>query len=257
MHLVVGVLSAIAVFVATFQFIDQPFTGYLNLSSVILILGAPVAITVASFDFGTLADAIRVLRQAMSGDGAADQSRLMRDLYRFGRLLREGRVAEAARLLDTDGHPLLRDLGPLALQRADASVVEETVATVAYARTHRAKRAEEVFQALGRSSPAMGMTGTVIGMIHLLSNMDQYDKLGAGMALAMVSTLYGLVMQHGVYGPLARKIDTYGRRSAVNSRLLERGLVAIVTGRPLHDLRLLAGEAEEAEATLTLGREAA
>lgn len=257
MHVLVGILAVVAVFAASFQFIGEPFTGYLNTSSVILVLGAPLAISVVSFDFGTLADAFRVLWLAITRDGAADQTRLMRDLYRFGRLLREGRVAEAARLIDSHGHPLLRDLGPLALQRAGEEVVAETVATVAYARTHRAKRAEEVFQALGRASPAMGMTGTVIGMIHLLSNMDQYDQLGAGMAVAMISTLYGLLLQHGVYSPLARKIDTYGRRAAVNARLLERGLVAIVTGRPLHDLRLLAGEAEDSEAAVDLGKEAA
>lgn len=257
MHVIVGLVAVVSVFAAAFHFIGEPFTGYLNTSSVILIIGAPPAIALMSFDFGTLADTLRVLRLALTGNGAEDQSTLMRDLYRFGRLIREGRVADASRFIDSDGHPLLRDLGPLALQRADAEVVADTVATVAYARTHRVKRAEEVIQALGRVSPAMGMTGTVVGMIHLLSNMDEFDKLGAGMAVAMISTLYGLLMQHGFYGPLARKIDSYGRRGAVNAKLLERGLVAIVTGRPLHDLRLLAGEVEMSGGTPVTNPEAA
>ena len=48
-----------------------------------------------------------------------------------------------------------------------------------------------------------------------------------------------------VYTPLSRKIEAYGRRFTVNSRLLERGLCAIAAARPLHDLRLLAERVRE------------
>lgn len=247
MHILVGLLALLAVFWGTFQSVEEQFQGFFNLAAVVLVGGGPIAVSLLSFDFRSIADAFRRLAFALRFGGGQDQRALTQDLYAFGRLMREGRTADAGRLLaDPQTHPFLRELGPLVVQRAGADVVAETVGTVAYARVQRVKRAEEFFLTLGRVSPAMGMTGTVIGMIQLLSNLTQFDKLGAGMAVAMITTLYGLILQHCLYTPIARKVDTYGRRLTVNLRLLERGLVAIATGRPLHDLRLLAGESEGA-----------
>jgi chemotaxis protein MotA len=240
-HILIGLIAIVGVLFGSHQLIGQSFGGYLNLSAFVLVGGGPLAICLISYDFRTLFEAARTFGRSIVHGGDADQTELMSDLYKFGRMIREGRAAEAGRFLSAgDTHPLIRDLGGLALQRADADVISDTVATVSYARMQRIKRAEEVILTLGRVAPAMGMTGTVIGMIELLSHMEAFDKLGAGMAIAMVATLYGLILQHAVYTPLSRKIEAYGRRLTVNLRLLERGLCAIATARPLHDLRLLA-----------------
>ena len=247
MHILVGIVAVIGILFGSHHLIGQSFGGYLNLSAPVLVGGGPLAICLISYDFRTLLEAVRTFGRSLTHSGDADQSELMKDLYTFGRMIREGRAAEAGRFLSaSDTHPLIRDLGGLALQRADAEVISDTVATVSYARMQRIKRAEEVILTLGRVAPAMGMTGTVIGMIELLSHMDAFDKLGAGMAIAMVATLYGLILQHAVYTPLSRKIEAYGRRLTVNLRLLERGLCAIATARPLHDLRLLAEQSADA-----------
>lgn len=245
MHILVGLVALVLVFWGTFQSVEQQFQGFFNQAALVLVGGGPLAVSLFSFDFRSIADALRRLGYAVRFGGGQDQRALTEDLYAFGRMMREGRTADAGRILaDPQTHPFLRELGPLVVQRAGADAISETIGTVTFARAQRVKRAEEFFLTLARVSPAMGMTGTVIGMIQLLSNLSQFDKLGAGMAVAMITTLYGLIMQHCLYTPIARKIDTYGRRLTVNLRLLERGLVAISTGRPLHDLRLLAGESE-------------
>ena len=179
MHILVGIIAVVAVLFGSHALIGQSFGGYLNLSAAVLVGLGPLAICIISYDFRTLLEAGRTFVRALAHGGDADQSELMKDLYRFGRFIREGRAAEAGRFLGAaDTHPLLRDLGGLALQRADAEVIGDTVATVSYARMQRIKRAEEVILTLGRVAPAMGMTGTVIGMIELLSHMEAFDKLG-------------------------------------------------------------------------------
>jgi len=63
------------------------------------------------------------------------------------------------------------------------------------------------------------------------------------MAVAQLATFYGLILAYGIWGPLAKRIDSYGRELSVSARLLERGLSGIAEGRSLHDLRLLGGGA--------------
>jgi len=102
--------------------------------------------------------------------------------------------------------------------------------------------AEDVFRSLFRTTPAVGLMGTIIGLVNMLMNLRNFEQIGPGMAVAQLSTLYGLILAYGLWGPLAKRVDSYGRDLSVSARLLERGLVGIAEGRSLHDLRMLGGD---------------
>jgi hypothetical protein len=75
-----------------------------------------------------------------------------------------------------------------------------------------------------------------------MSNLQDFTKLGPGMALAVMATLYGLVLAQGLYVPLANAVAELGQRTAVASELLGQGLAAIADGRSIYELGLLAGQ---------------
>jgi len=72
-------------------------------------------------------------------------------------------------------------------------------------------------------------------------NLKNFEQLGPAMAVAQLATFYGLILAYGLWAPLAKRIETYGRDLSVGARLLERGLASIAEGRSLYDLRLLSG----------------
>lgn len=245
MHILVGLAALVGVFVLAAQYLEAGFHGYYDRAALIMCVLGPPAVAIMSYDTASLVDAFRTLGQSIFFKGDRDQQALLSDLVRFGRAVREGKVAEASRVLSTPTtHPYLREVGSLAVQRADQSTISETLATVAFARTQRIRRAEDVFQALAAVTPAIGMAGTVVALVQLLANLDDFSKIGSGMAVALLTTLYGLLLCHGFWMPLARHVERYGKRAAVNMKLLERGLLAIASGRPLHDLYLLTGQEE-------------
>ena len=137
---------------------------------------------------------------------------------------------------------LLREVGPLLLQPGGGGEVRETIATLIYARLARVRGAEDVFRSLFRTTPAVGLMGTIIGLVNMLMNLHNFEQIGPGMAVAQLATFYGLILAYGLWGPLAKRIETYGRDLSVAARLLERGLVGIAEGRSLHDLRMLGGD---------------
>jgi chemotaxis protein MotA len=97
---------------------------------------------------------------------------------------------------------------------------------------------------LSKAAPSFGMVGTIMGLVDVLTNLRDFDKLGPGMALAIMTTLYGLVMAQGVYVPLAAAVGEMGQRTAVAAELLGRGLAAIADGRSVYELKVLAGQAQ-------------
>ena len=111
------------------------------------------------------------------------------------------------------------------------------------------KSAEEVFRFLARTTPAVGLMGTIVGLVNMLMNLKNFEQLGPAMAVAQLATFYGLILAYGLWAPFAKRIENYGRNLSVSARLLERGLTSIAEGRSLYDLRLLSGASGSAPPT--------
>jgi chemotaxis protein MotA len=239
MNIIAGIIGLAASLYVTRQHMSTAFTGFFHPAALVLLLGAPPSIALISHDLRSIWDALRVLAQALGYRARQAQTRMIVDLYRFGRELRQGRPVEAERALAEARDPLLREAGPLLLQPGGGAEVRETLTTLAYARLARVRAAEDVFRTLFRTTPAVGLMGTIVGLVNMLLNLRNFEQIGPAMAVAQLATFYGLILAYGLWAPLAKRIESYGRELSVGARLLERGLTSIAEGRSLYDLRML------------------
>jgi len=91
------------------------------------------------------------------------------------------------------------------------------------ARAERHAAVHAVWRAAADAAPAMGMIGTVIGLIRMFSAMDDPSKIGPGMALALLTTLYGVIVANCVAGPIAARLERLSRAELLWQReALER-----------------------------------
>lgn len=74
-------------------------------------------------------------------------------------------------------------------------------------REARHRSAAAVWRAAAEASPNMGMIGTVLGLVGMFASMDDPARMGPSMALAMLTTLYGLVLGAGIFGPAAARLE--------------------------------------------------
>jgi len=243
MNIILGLVGLATSLYVTRNHMPTAFTGFFHPAAFVLLLGAPPSILLVGHDLRAIWDAIRVLAEALTYRARAAQTQMVVDLYRFGREIKQSRPVEAERALATARDPLLREVGPLLLQQGGGAEVRDTLSTLVYARLARIRAAEDVFRSLFRTTPAVGLMGTIVGLVNMLMNLRNFEQIGPGMAVAQLATFYGLILAYGIWGPLAKRVDTYGRELSVSARLLERGLTGIAEGRSLHDLRLLGGGA--------------
>ena len=241
MHIIFGLAGLALTLVATRNHMPAGFSGFFHPAAFILLLGAPPAILLVGHNLSDIWRGIVTLAQALRHNQRRAEARMIADLYRFGRELKQGRNVEASKVLAEAQDPLLREVGPLLLQPGGGADARETVLTLSYARLAEIKAGEEVFRFLARTTPAVGLMGTIVGLVNMLMNLRNFEQLGPAMAVAQLATLYGLILAYGIWAPFARRIDSYGRNLSVSARLLERGLTSIAEGRSLYDLRLLSG----------------
>ena len=86
---------------------------------------------------------------------------------------------------------------------------------------------EKVFAAIGDSAPAFGMFGTLVGLVQMLSNMADPTTIGRAMAVALLTTLYGVLIAHLIALPISEKLRAKSGQERENRMLIIEGIVQI------------------------------
>lgn len=113
-----------------------------------------------------------------------------------------------------------------------ANYQKEEFAEIAqkYIHTHfkENKKYSEVFKTMGNSGPAFGMFGTLFGLVYMLSSMEDPSKIGPGLALGLLVTLYGVSFTHLLFFPLSKKLLIAAEKEKQNEELLLTGIYLIL-----------------------------
>ena len=93
-----------------------------------------------------------------------------------------------------------------------------------------AKMSAEFFEAAGGYAPTVGIIGAVLGLIHVMSNLSDTSKLGGGIAVAFVATIYGLITANIICLPFATKIKHRIKDEVLRKEMIIAGIVSIQNG---------------------------
>lgn len=92
------------------------------------------------------------------------------------------------------------------------------------------RQGAKIWESAGGYSPTIGILGAVMGLIHVMENLSDPSKLGAGIAVAFVATIYGVGLANLVFLPVANKLKAYIGRQMVAKEMLLDGLLGIAVG---------------------------
>ena len=92
------------------------------------------------------------------------------------------------------------------------------------------RQSAKIWESAGGYSPTIGILGAVMGLIHVMENLSDPTKLGSGIAVAFVATIYGVGLANLVYLPIAGKLKYYILRMVASKEMLVDGLVGIAVG---------------------------
>ena len=86
---------------------------------------------------------------------------------------------------------------------------------------------ERVFRAIGESAPAFGMVGSLVGLVQMLSSMDDPTTIGRAMAIALLTTLYGLLIAQLIALPISDKLEAKNAIEKANRVLIIEAIIQI------------------------------
>jgi hypothetical protein len=126
--------------------------------------------------------------------------------------------------------PFLRKAFQMAIDGADAATIEAVLRAEMESTDLRHAYGVKMIESMGRSAPVFGMIGTLIGLVIMLGRLDDPARIGPGMAVALLTTLYGLVLANVFFLPLARKLAHRSSEELLNKTIALQGVLAIQAG---------------------------
>ena len=94
----------------------------------------------------------------------------------------------------------------------------------------RHQTGQNLYRTWGTFSPAFGMMGTLIGLVMMLVDLDDPDAIGPGMALALLTTFYGLLLANLIFQPIAGKLSIYSEQEVQRKQAIIEALLALQSG---------------------------
>lgn len=223
----VGILGAVAMLTIA-MLMSGDFMMFVNGPSVVIVVGGSVFAVMAKFGLGQFLSAGKIagrsflLRNPDPSD-LIDEVVVLADEARKGGLLSlEGKEVSNEFLkrgiqLLVDGH--------------EPDVVRALLARDRNQAVERHSQGAAIFAGLAETAPAMGMMGTLIGLVAMLGNMNDPKAIGPGMAVALLTTLYGSLIASGICGPIADKLRLRATEEAMIKNLVIDALLAIQNGQ--------------------------
>lgn len=159
-----------------------------------------------------------------------DPQKLIGDISRWSQVARkEGLLALEAQIISLSD-PFARKGLQLLVDGAEPERLREVLEVEISAYESNLKLASKVWESAGGYSPTIGILGAVMGLIHVMENLSDPAKLGSGIAVAFVATIYGVGAANLIFLPVAKKLmANIGRLVTVREMLVD-GLVGIANG---------------------------
>lgn len=200
---------------------------FLNGPSLLIVLGGSVLVVLAKFSFaqflGAFGAAVRAFKFKLPETRAAIEELV--DVAQIAR--KEGVLGLEGREVES---PFLEQGIQMLVDGQDGATIKQLLNKERLMTLEHNRSGAKVFTALADVGPAMGMIGTLIGLVQMLSNMEDPKSIGPAMAVALLTTLYGAMLATMICSPIADKLSLRMTEEARMQSLYIDALVAIQEG---------------------------
>jgi chemotaxis protein MotA len=205
------------------------FHSILQGTAALIVFGGTIGATLVAFPRKDFMRGLKMAKSAFT-EKAADLKALMTQIVELaGIARRDGVLALESRLANIED-PFLRKALQLIVDGVDAGVIRSALETQIDSEFEESAVAAKVFETAGGFAPTIGILGAVLGLIHVMENLNDPSKLGGGIATAFVATVYGVGSANIIFLPMAGKLKRKVGLEKERKTLIAEGVLAIQEG---------------------------
>ena len=205
---------------------DQ-FHGFWNPAAAVLLGVGPLSVILMSHSFVDFLSGLKTLFSIAFLNQKKEMNTIANQLSTMTSAVRQECVGVLAKYKPALRNSMLKDGVTLILSGFTAEEIRHNLTAKINTKQTQFTHASTLFESLGKLCPGMGMLGTIVGLVKMLSNMSDPSTLGPGMAVALLTTLYGLLLGTVVYSPVGEKIAIYAEKTLQLDLMILEGVLLL------------------------------
>jgi chemotaxis protein MotA len=212
-------------FIFTFKVTE--YSGFYDPPSLVFLVLVPPCIMLLSHRLGDFLTGFRILFRSMFQNTSRQQQKVIATLSDCSRKIREEGMGSLMQLKKDITHELLADGINLIISNFSSEEIQHNLQSKIDFKQTKMTLASHLFENMSRVSPGVGMIGTLIGLVNMMADLSDPKSLGSGMAIALLTTLYGLIVGTLIYAPLGEKISIESEKCYQLDMMVLEGVMAL------------------------------
>jgi chemotaxis protein MotA len=222
----IGVLGGFAM-IGLAMFLGGSAGSFVNAPGILIVLGGTFLVTTASFTLEEVARAQGVMLRAVVYHAEQPDRAALQVLDLAEQSRRKGVLTLQSRFPALARNPFLHRAMGLVVDGLPGDEVERILNAQVRETLERHLRSAGVLRRAGEVAPAMGLIGTLVGLVQMLGNLEDPASIGPAMAVALLTTFYGAVLANMFFLPLAGKLERNSQLEAMVNQICTLGAVSI------------------------------
>jgi len=221
-----GVLGAFIV-IGLAMYLGGSIDSFFNLPSVLIVVVGTFLVTMISFSLQEVVRSQSVMFRAAVYNIHQPEQAALQVIYLADYARKRGKLALQQVIDDFHHNEFLHRAMTMVVDGLPTEQIEAILSRETEATHLRHLRSAGVLRRAGEIAPAMGLIGTLVGLVQMLGRLDDPSAIGPSMAVALLTTFYGAILANMVFTPLATKLDRNSRIEAAVNQIYTTGAASI------------------------------
>ncbi len=202
-------------------------------TAAMIVLGGTFGATFVCFPLPSIISSFKAIKIAFL-PAKVDHEQVVKDIINYATKARRNGLISLEQEAQSAKDPFIKKGISLVVDGIDPQKLRETLEADIMAFEDHTKHSVEFYEAAGGFSPTIGIIGAVLGLIHVMANLSDTSKLGGGIAVAFVATIYGLIVANVICLPIGTKLKIRMKEEVLRRVMILEGLIAIQNGENPH-----------------------
>ncbi|RLG45601.1 MAG: motility protein A [Thermoproteota archaeon] len=225
---ILGIVAAFGLVIASI-FMGGGLSLFINIPSLMIVVGGTLGATMINYPIKDVIGVIGVAKKAIFAKEISLNDIIKRFVEYAKKSRKEGILSLESEIKDLNDDFLKKGI-QLSIDGLEPQEIREILETEVDFIRSRHQLGAEIFTTMGTFAPALGMIGTLIGLVQMLQTMDDPSKIGPAMAVALLTTFYGSIMANIICLPIAGKLKTRSKEEMLEKELMIQGIISLSNG---------------------------
>jgi len=202
---------------------------FIHLPSVAITIGGMLCATLIHFSLPQFLGIFSIIKKTIISK-IPSQAELIQKMVNYAAInRRDGALALEQQINNISDLFFIKGLQML-VDGQESEAIRDIMSLEIQNLQERHSTGKKILEFMGAAAPAFGMIGTLIGLIQMLRSLESPESIGAGMAVALLTTFYGALSANLIFIPLAGKLGIYSKAEVTAMEMIVEGVCAIAQG---------------------------